>query len=143
MRSAGRRKTAHGHKAARARPPISEASAFAALEAAFPTPAEARVAGHSAPDASSAGQHIGRYEIRGVLGRGGMGSVYRAFDPVLEREVALKVMLPEMVGDAELKQRFEREARAVARLSHPCVVTVFDLGYHTKHVDTIFRRVFG
>jgi tetratricopeptide (TPR) repeat protein len=60
-----------------------------------------------------------------------MGCVHRAFDPVLEREVALKVMLPGMVGDPELKQRFEREARAVARLSHPAVLTVFDLGYHT------------
>ncbi len=60
-----------------------------------------------------------------------MGAVYRAFDPVLEREVALKVMLPEAAGDPEHKQRFEREARAVARLSHPAVVTVFDLGYHT------------
>jgi len=60
-----------------------------------------------------------------------MGAVYRAFDPVLEREVALKVMLPEAAGDPEHKQRFEREARAVARLSHTAVVTVFDLGYHT------------
>jgi tetratricopeptide (TPR) repeat protein len=60
-----------------------------------------------------------------------MGAVYQAFDPVLEREVALKVMLPETAGDPEQKQRFEREARAVARLSHPGIVTVFDLGYHT------------
>jgi serine/threonine protein kinase/curved DNA-binding protein CbpA len=74
---------------------------------------------------------IGKYEIVRPLGRGGMGAVYQAFDPVLEREVALKVMLPEMAGDPEQKQRFEREARAVARLSHPGIVTVFDLGYHT------------
>jgi len=74
---------------------------------------------------------IGKYEVVRLLGRGGMGAVYQAFDPVLEREVALKVMLPETAGDPEQKQRFEREARAVARLSHPAVVTVFDLGYHT------------
>jgi tetratricopeptide (TPR) repeat protein len=74
---------------------------------------------------------IGKYEIVKPLGRGGMGAVYQAFDPVLEREVALKVMLPETAGDPEQKQRFEREARAVARLSHPGIVTVFDLGYHT------------
>jgi serine/threonine protein kinase len=74
---------------------------------------------------------IGKYEIVRLLGRGGMGAVYQALDPVLEREVALKVMLPETAGDPEQKQRFEREARAVARLSHPSVVTVFDLGYHT------------
>ena len=60
-----------------------------------------------------------------------MGAVHRAFDPVLEREVALKVMLPRIAFDPEHKRRFEREARAVARMSHPNVVTVFDLGYHT------------
>jgi serine/threonine-protein kinase len=76
-------------------------------------------------------QRIGKYEILKPLGRGGMGAVYKAFDPVLERDVALKVMLPETAGDPEQKQRFEREARAVARLSHPGIVTVFDLGYHT------------
>ncbi len=74
---------------------------------------------------------IGKYEVVRLIGRGGMGVVYEAFDPLLERSVALKVMLPEVAGDREHKERFEREARAVARLSHPGVVTVFDLGYHT------------
>jgi serine/threonine protein kinase len=74
---------------------------------------------------------IGRYEIIKLLGRGGMGAVSQALDPVLDRAVALKVMLPEAAGDQEHKQRFEREAKAVARLQHPGVVTVFDLGYHT------------
>jgi serine/threonine protein kinase len=92
---------------------------------------EGRPAERSAEAPSPPPVHIGRYEIRSVLGRGGMGCVHRAFDPVLEREVALKVMRAEIVGDPEQKQRFEREARAVARLSHPAVVTVFDLGYHT------------
>ena len=92
------------------------------LESAKAVPPSPRVNG---------GTRIGRYEVRNLLGRGGMGSVYRAFDPVLEREVALKVMLAEIVHDPEQKQRFEREARAVARLSHAGVVKVFDLGYHT------------
>jgi tetratricopeptide (TPR) repeat protein len=84
-----------------------------------------------AGDAEAArGARIGKYEIVKLLGRGGMGAVYQAFDPVLERAVALKVMLPEVAADPEHKQRFEREARAVARLSHPGVVTVYDLGYH-------------
>jgi serine/threonine protein kinase/tetratricopeptide (TPR) repeat protein len=74
---------------------------------------------------------IGRYELLGLLGKGAMGAVHRAFDPVLEREVALKVMLPRLASDPEHKRRFEREARAVARMSHPNVVTLFDLGYHT------------
>jgi tetratricopeptide (TPR) repeat protein len=59
-----------------------------------------------------------------------MGVVYEALDPFLERAVALKVMLPQVAADPEQKLRFEREARAVARLMHPNVVTVFDLGYH-------------
>ncbi len=80
--------------------------------------------------AAPGGARVGKYEIVKLIGRGGMGAVYQAFDPVLERAVALKVMLPDVAGDPENKQRFEREARAVARLSHPGVVTVFDLGYH-------------
>ncbi len=76
-------------------------------------------------------QRIGKYEIVRLLGKGGMGAVYQAHDPLLERDVALKVMLPTIAEDPELKQRFEREARAVARLMHPGVVTLFDLGYHS------------
>jgi serine/threonine protein kinase len=74
---------------------------------------------------------IGKHQIVRLLGRGGMGAVYQAFDPHLERDVALKVMLPQIAENPEHKRRFEREARAVARLTHPNVVTVFDLGYHT------------
>ena len=59
-----------------------------------------------------------------------MGVVYHARDPMLERDVALKVMLSQIADDPEQKARFEREARAVARMMHPNVVAVFDLGYH-------------
>ena len=59
-----------------------------------------------------------------------MGVVYHARDPFLERDVALKVMLPQIAGDPDQKGRFEREARAVAKIVHPNVLTVFDLGYH-------------
>jgi serine/threonine protein kinase/tetratricopeptide (TPR) repeat protein len=72
---------------------------------------------------------LGKYEIRKELGKGAMGVVYLAYDPVLEREVALKVMASTIVSDKELKERFEREAKAVARLQHPNIVTVYDLGY--------------
>jgi serine/threonine protein kinase len=74
---------------------------------------------------------IGKYEIIRPLGKGAMGIVYLAHDTVLERDVALKVMVSQIADDPELKQRFEREARAVAKMTHPNVVTVFDLGSHT------------
>jgi tRNA A-37 threonylcarbamoyl transferase component Bud32/tetratricopeptide (TPR) repeat protein len=73
---------------------------------------------------------IGKYAIIRPLGKGAMGMVYLANDALLERNVALKVMVAQIADDPELKQRFEREAKAVAKLTHPNVVTVFDLGYH-------------
>ena len=86
-------------------------------------------------------ERIGKYEVVSLLGRGGMGAVFQAFDPVLEREVAVKVMLPQIAEDPEQKQRFEREARAVARLTHGNVVTVFDLGYHTDGAPYIVMEL--
>src|SRR5687767_15511883 len=74
---------------------------------------------------------IGRYEIVRPLGKGAMGVVYLAHDPLLERDVAVKVMVGQIADDPELSKRFEREAKAVARMTHPNVVTVYDLGYHT------------
>jgi serine/threonine protein kinase len=74
---------------------------------------------------------VGKYDIVAFLGKGAMGAVYHAHDSFLDRDVALKVMLPQIADDPEHKARFEREARAVARMMHPNVVTVFDLGYHT------------
>jgi serine/threonine protein kinase len=79
---------------------------------------------------------VGKYDILGRLGSGAMGVVYHAHDPLLERDVALKVMLPQIARDPEQKHRFEREARAVARMMHPNVVTVFDLGYHSDGSPT-------
>ncbi len=74
--------------------------------------------------------HIGKYDIVRVLGRGAMGVVYHAHDPLLDRSVALKVMLPQTAADPDQKARFEREARAAAKIVHRNVLTVFDLGYH-------------
>jgi tRNA A-37 threonylcarbamoyl transferase component Bud32 len=74
---------------------------------------------------------IGKYEIQGPLGKGAMGQVYLARDTVLERPVALKVMVAQIADDPELKARFEREAKSVAKMTHPNVVAVFDLGNHT------------
>jgi tRNA A-37 threonylcarbamoyl transferase component Bud32 len=70
---------------------------------------------------------IGKYEIQRALGKGAMGQVYLARDTVLERDVALKVMVAQIADDPELKARFMREAKAVAKMTHPNVVSVFDL----------------
>jgi eukaryotic-like serine/threonine-protein kinase len=70
------------------------------------------------------GTRLGPYEIIGSLGAGGMGEVYRARDPRLGREVALKVLPPAVTGDAVRLERFDREARAIAALNHPHIVTI-------------------
>ncbi len=70
----------------------------------------------------------GRYRLDAEIGRGGMSSVYRAFDTVLERTVAIKLMHRQIAADADQLERFRREARSVAQLSHPHVVTVIDAG---------------
>ena len=70
---------------------------------------------------------IGRYELRERIAHGGMGVLYLAFDPVTEREVALKVL---RVDSDDLRERFLREARLAARLQHPNIVTIYDVGAH-------------
>jgi Tol biopolymer transport system component len=78
--------------------------------------------------ALSAGDRLGPYEIVAPLGAGGMGEVYRAHDARLDRSVALKVLPPALSADRSRLGRFEQEARAVARLSHPNVLSVYDVG---------------
>jgi serine/threonine-protein kinase len=70
----------------------------------------------------------GRYRLDAQIGRGGMSTVYRAFDIVLERPVAVKLMHREIASDSDQLERFRREARSVAQLSHPHIVTVIDAG---------------
>ena len=72
---------------------------------------------------------LGKYEVRRLLGKGSMGMVFLGYDPGLERHVAIKIMCSASVSDARMRERFEREAKAVARLKHPNIVTVHDLGY--------------
>jgi eukaryotic-like serine/threonine-protein kinase len=73
---------------------------------------------------------VGRYELRERIAHGGMGVLYLAFDPITERQVALKVL---RVDSADLRERFLHEARLAARLQHPNIVTIYDVGAHEDH----------
>jgi hypothetical protein len=77
----------------------------------------------------------GRYRLDAEIGRGGMSTVYRAFDTVLERPVAIKLMHREIAADSDQLERFRREARSVAQLNHPHVVTVIDAGEEPSSED--------
>ena len=75
----------------------------------------------------SPGTRLAQYEILGSIGAGGMGEVYRARDARLDREVAIKVLPEATEGNAEMRLRFEREARAIAALSHPNILAIHEL----------------
>jgi serine/threonine-protein kinase len=85
----------------------------------------------------------GRYEVEDLVGTGGMSSVYRARDNVLERQVALKILHDHFSGDPEYVERFRREARAIAGLNHPNIVTVIDRGELGRHQFIVFEHVAG
>src|SRR5882762_1713568 len=74
------------------------------------------------------GTKLGPYEIRSPLGAGGMGEVYRARDTRLNRDVAIKVLPASFSSDPDRLQRFAQEARAAAALSHPNILSIFDIG---------------
>jgi serine/threonine protein kinase len=85
----------------------------------------------------------GRYRIENEIGSGGMSTVYCAFDETLERQVALKIMHSDISSDAAALERFRREARTVAQLSHPHVVMVIDAGEDQGHPYIVFEHVRG
>jgi serine/threonine protein kinase len=97
------------------------------------------VPGNSPADAAASqgllkGTRLGRYSVVELLGSGGMGEVYRAADTDLHRDVALKVLPPDTVGDADRVSRFRREARALAVLNHPNICTIYEIGEHEGRV---------
>ncbi|MCG3191413.1 MAG: Serine/threonine-protein kinase PknD [Thermoanaerobaculia bacterium] len=89
------------------------------------------------------GTRLGPYEIVSPLGAGGMGEVYRARDPKLERDVAVKVLPESLPRNAQTLARFEREARAVAALSHPNILAIFDFGRHEETVYAVMELLEG
>ena len=107
----------------------------------MPTPTRAEV---STAERQLAGSVLaGRYELRALLGRGGMGEVYEAADLRLDRTVAVKVLRPELAADRRFVGRFRREARTAARLAHPGIVSVFDAGEDRGLVYIVMAHVAG
>jgi len=88
-------------------------------------------------------EKIGRYEIKEELGRGGMATVYRAYDPLFERDVAVKVLPREMLHDPNFRVRFEREAKTIAMLEHPFIVPVYDFGEEEGQPYFVMRYMSG
>src|SRR5450759_872561 len=86
---------------------------------------------------------FGRYEIKAEIGRGGMATVYHAYDPRFEREVALKVLPREMLHDPQFRTRFEREAKTIAMLEHPAIVPVYDFGEEDGQPYFVMRYMTG
>jgi len=91
----------------------------------------------------AAGSRLGPYTILSPIGAGGMGEVYRARDPRLGREVAVKVLPDGLGGDADRLRRFEQEARAASALNHPNILTVFDTGSHDGTVYLVTELLEG
>src|SRR6185503_5104121 len=79
-------------------------------------------------DTRLVGQTLGHYQVQSLLGRGGMGEVYLARDPRLDRAVALKILPPDLALDMDRMSRFSREAKAASALNHPNVATIHDIG---------------
>ena len=90
-----------------------------------------------------AGTRLGPYEIQSAIGAGGMGEVYKARDTRLDRTVAIKVLPAELSADPERRARFEREARAVAALSHPHICTLYDIGTHDAVTYLVMEHLAG
>src|SRR6266849_6956884 len=91
----------------------------------------------------SPGCRLGPYEVLSPLGAGGMGEVYRAHDPRLGREVAIKVLPEASTTDPDRLRRFELEAKAVGALSHPNLLAVFDTGRHEGAPFVVFELLEG
>jgi tRNA A-37 threonylcarbamoyl transferase component Bud32/Tol biopolymer transport system component len=86
---------------------------------------------------------IGRYKIIEEIGRGGLAVVYRAMDTMLERSVAIKMILPEQQQDDKFLRRFQREARTLAQLSHPSIVKILDYGEHQGSPYLVMEYISG
>jgi len=87
--------------------------------------------------------NFGRYEIRSEIARGGMATVFHAYDPKFERDVAIKVLPQAFLHDPQFRTRFEREGRVIARLEHPAIVPVYDFGEQDGQPYIVMRYMSG
>jgi serine/threonine protein kinase len=88
-------------------------------------------------------QHIGRYDIKSMIGQGGMSTVYLGYDPRSHREVAIKVLPPYYLHSTKFRERFEREALMIALLEHPAIVPVYDMGEEEGQPYIVMRYMSG
>ena len=86
---------------------------------------------------------IGQYEIREQLGEGGIGRVHAAYDTILQREVALKSLRPELLSDTNFVERFRAEATSLARLNHPNITTIYSLIPEGNNLYMVMELVRG
>ena len=89
------------------------------------------------------GTRLGPYEIVAPLGAGGMGEVYRAHDPRLDRQVAIKLLPAETAADPRARERLRREARAAAALDHPYICKIFEIGEHGDALFLVMEYIAG
>ncbi len=89
------------------------------------------------------GTQLGKYQLRAEIGRGGMGTVYLGYDPMLDRKVAIKVLAPHLVWEPGFVERFLREARSAARLRHPNIVTIYDVGQQEDRYYIVMEYLAG
>ena len=92
---------------------------------------------------SLTGQRIGQYEVLELLGVGGMAEVYKAYQPQLDRYVAIKFIRPDLSKDQQFRARFEREAKAIAHLSHGAIVHVYDFGEQNGRYYLVMEFIAG
>src|ERR671919_3122232 len=88
-------------------------------------------------------EKFSRYEMKEELGQGGMAAVYRAYDPLFEREVALKILKRELLNDPQVRERFERETKIIAKLEHSAIVPVYDVGHDNDQLFFVMRYMAG
>jgi serine/threonine protein kinase len=108
---------------------------------AFPESANTRET--LAPALLVPGSHLGPYEILDCIGRGGVGLVYRARDPRLDRQVAIKLLLPDMAADPQARERLRREALAAAALDHPFICKIFEIGEDGDALFLVMEYITG